>query len=874
MDKYKQFNIITSATSATGTIYLDEPIKLCPTKDNFYDIIGYSKTEFEDIYHSNPFLLIHRDDVDEVRSNIAKQIEESNDINLEFRTINKKGETSWYFLSAHYWDDAPKRLSCVFIDITEEHEALSHLSLLVNSIPGGVCELLIDETDVKLLTGNDRFYSMLGYTESEYEKVFGDKLGFLSEESIDDIRRKTVIKWSSNESASTEYPVQMKDGSTKWFAIGGKKIRSIDGKPVYMCVILDVTSAKIASQKLEFEKERFRIVSLLSDDIIFEYIYSTDTMTFSGKFAETFNIKPIIPDFMTKIDELNFVNPEDIPAVKNIFNQTVSSEETNSLEARLLIPKKDYEWYLFTYTTINDSTGKPMRAVGKMTNINNSKLENDMLKERALRDPLTKLYNKMTVQNMIAERLADIDSQKEYALFFIDIDNFKAVNDNLGHMFGDAVLINASSKLKSLFGSQDIVGRIGGDEFVAFFDTSLAGHSIEKIADQINEVFTTTYTGENGEYSISSSIGVSLFPRHGFSYNELLQKADTALYNAKNSGKGKFEIYAKDKVASKSASNITTPLSDEREMLDRIDIDNIELDDITSYVTKILFDTKDVVSALNIIMDMVGKHYNVSRVYIYENNEDNKRCSNTFEWCNDGISHEMDNLQNIDYNTTFEGYLDEYNLEGIFYCDDITKLQENKNSLYRTCKRHGVKSLLHCKILENGVMKGFIGYDECTATRIWKTSEVESLAFIARIIGIYLLRFRAKESLDRDHFISQAMIDNQNLLTYVIDKSSYEITYMSAGLADKAPNIHIGDICYKTLAGENSPCSFCPVRGLVDSGNRTETTTYDILHDRWFVLTATNIDYDHSNSADTAMICCRDITDVKKGEKRRMLYSK
>lgn len=520
MDKYKQQNIMTSATSATGIIYLDEPIKLVPTKDNFYDIVGYTKSEFENIYHSNPFLLIHRDDVAEIRNNIAKQIEEGTDINLEFRMVNKRGEISWYFMSAHYWDEAPKHLSCVFIDITPKHDALSQLTLLVDSIPGGVCELLVDEYDVKLMMANDRFYSMLGYTKKEYEEKYGDSLGFMAQEYIDDIRKRTVIKWNSALNSSTEYPVTMKDGTMKWFATDGNKIRSIDGKPVFLCVVLDVTNSKLVSQKLEVEKERFRIVSLLSDDIIFEYIYATDTMSFSEKFVDTFSLSPTIPNFIDRLEDLNFVHDDDIPLVKNIFKQRSVMKNANQHEARLYIPNKDYEWYLFNYTTINDSLGNPIRAVGKITNINKSKIENNILKERALRDPLTKLYNKVTVQNMITDRLCDVDSQKEYALFFIDIDNFKAVNDNLGHIFGDAVLINISAKLKSLFGSQDIVGRIGGDEFIAFFDTSLAGHSIEQKAEQINEVFSTTYTGENGEYPISSSIGVSIFPRHGFSYNE------------------------------------------------------------------------------------------------------------------------------------------------------------------------------------------------------------------------------------------------------------------------------------------------------------------------------------------------------------------
>ena len=126
-----------------------------------------------------------------------------------------------------------------------------------------------------------------------------------------------------------------------------------------------------------------------------------------------------------------------------------------------------YLWYCIRVTLIYDKDQKPLKAVGVMVNIDDAKRQTEKLTERASRDALTGLYNRAEAFRLVAEHLAQ-SQQQEHTLMMMDIDNFKQINDTKGHLFGDTVLQDIGRMLKKLFRSTDIVGRIGGDEFVTF----------------------------------------------------------------------------------------------------------------------------------------------------------------------------------------------------------------------------------------------------------------------------------------------------------------------------------------------------------------------------------------------------------------------
>ena len=168
-------------------------------------------------------------------------------------------------------------------------------------------------------------------------------------------------------------------------------------------------------------------------------------------------------------------------------------------------------------------------------------------------DRLTKLYNKTTTENICKMKLNDWDSSSDslpdtlMAFYIIDLDHFKEVNDTLGHQFGDKVLVEFSNRLRKIFRPNDCVGRFGGDEFIVIIDNLPSTEIIVRKAENIKRIACDLLV-EGKKVGISASIGISIVPPQGTSYDTLFKSADEALYQVKASGRNSYRInYAEPK---------------------------------------------------------------------------------------------------------------------------------------------------------------------------------------------------------------------------------------------------------------------------------------------------------------------------------------
>ncbi|WP_294394894.1 GGDEF domain-containing protein [uncultured Clostridium sp.] len=173
--------------------------------------------------------------------------------------------------------------------------------------------------------------------------------------------------------------------------------------------------------------------------------------------------------------------------------------------------------------------------------LQNKNKQNSILKEKSEKDALTGIFNRGTCKDLISNYLKNKDKDLYCAFFIIDIDNFKGVNDNLGHRTGDDVLKDLAENLKHLFRKDDIVGRWGGDEFIVFIkDLSLNNlHIVYRIATDLCNSMDKNIIYNNMSQHISLSIGIA-FTKDKVNFNELYQKADEVLYTVKENGKNGF----------------------------------------------------------------------------------------------------------------------------------------------------------------------------------------------------------------------------------------------------------------------------------------------------------------------------------------------
>lgn len=164
------------------------------------------------------------------------------------------------------------------------------------------------------------------------------------------------------------------------------------------------------------------------------------------------------------------------------------------------------------------------------------------LESKADTDLLTGLNNKLATERKIKEFI-EKHPDAQSMMFVFDIDNFKKINDTMGHAFGDEVLRSLGQQIRVLFRASDIVGRAGGDEFIVFLKNITEPEIVRKEAKKVEDFFKDFKAGEYTKYSATASIGVAIFPQEGADFESLYKAADSALYKAKQRGKKQLAFY-------------------------------------------------------------------------------------------------------------------------------------------------------------------------------------------------------------------------------------------------------------------------------------------------------------------------------------------
>lgn len=293
-------------------------------------------------------------------------------------------------------------------------------------------------------------------------------------------------------------------------------------------------------ENLDVDQMFFEAIQSLSSDIFFEIYIKERALVHLGEMAEKFSLPPRIENFPESVIENNNIHPDYLNDYM-IYARNMLNGIGGKHEVRIKMATDAYEWFRIHSTIIKDSEGRAIKVVGKLQNIE----ENKSLEVKASQDLLTKLLNKISFMKCVELELLE-ENDVQYALIFIDIDDFKTVNDSLGHDFGDKLLENVGNILRSSIREYDYAGRVGGDEFVLFIKDIPSLNIIQEKADHILFELQKVFKYEDKEHNTKASIGISVAPMHGSTYDELYKKSDLALYESKRKGKNVATIYMKD----------------------------------------------------------------------------------------------------------------------------------------------------------------------------------------------------------------------------------------------------------------------------------------------------------------------------------------
>jgi diguanylate cyclase (GGDEF)-like protein/PAS domain S-box-containing protein len=200
------------------------------------------------------------------------------------------------------------------------------------------------------------------------------------------------------------------------------------------------------------------------------------------------------------------------------------------------------EW--LSVKCVHDENGEVTNYVSILTDISQLKEAEDKLRHLAHHDPLTNLPNRIYFQDRLDQALSHADRLgKRLGLLFLDLDNFKNVNDSLGHQIGDKLLRGVSERLSQSLRKHDLIARHGGDEFLVLIEDIESPIALRHIADHIRGSLKSPFQIDNHEFNTSVSIGISIYPDNGLNRDTLLKNADTAMYEAKNRGRNQVAFY-------------------------------------------------------------------------------------------------------------------------------------------------------------------------------------------------------------------------------------------------------------------------------------------------------------------------------------------
>ena len=310
---------------------------------------------------------------------------------------------------------------------------------------------------------------------------------------------------------------------------------------------------------LEESEFRWKFAIEGTGDGLWDWNISNNTVYFSKTWKSMLGYSEgDISDNLSEWERL--VHPDDLADTMHAVKEHLDGKTPAYIsEHRLLCKNGSYKWILDRGLVVSrDEQGKPLRAIGTHADITERKQMEEIIRQQALYDPLTKLPNRRLLVDRLRQAMsASKRTGNHGALLFLDLDNFKPLNDTHGHEAGDLLLIEVANRIKRCIRETDTVARMGGDEFVVVLaqldadnktSKQQAKNLAEKIRTELAKVYAFDIKNEDGthlpiEHRCTASIGVTLFIDQRAFIEDILRNADDAMYQAKNAGRNRVCFY-------------------------------------------------------------------------------------------------------------------------------------------------------------------------------------------------------------------------------------------------------------------------------------------------------------------------------------------
>lgn len=551
-DIYEQLAFLTDNSPGGLIKYrLTEGHEIVYASESFYRMLGYDSKEIADQFKNSYDLIVANEKAQKMLLN--QMLEDGKIYYNQYQLITKDNKSIWVSdQSKIILEKSEKYCCCLLVDITKQKALERELKISKNRY-----ELIMLQTDkvvldydiatdtLTFITNADKMYGLPAIIENLSPRI--GTLNFLDEEYqetlrnfVQEIRKGATKQFCIVKTRNTR-------GTYSWKRIHGSAVIKEDGSfDTAVGIIEDITIQREA--QIKTEKTQDHLEGMMSNSM-YSYIIDLSTELITYKFTQNDPSlvmgKPI--NWYTELHDVIFnkTNKEDHRRLQNFFNLKKilfdyrHEQIDKTIDFKIYQEEGHFVWARGRVNVIENLEKKELLCYAYIINIEKEKKKEFYLVKQSEQDFLTKLYNRRSARRKIDELITK-ETKTIHGFYMMDLDRFKEVNDNFGHNFGDEVLKDFALILKSAFDDEDIVCRLGGDEFIVLQKNAYSRNKIEAKLKSFCQEIEERFVFDGLKEPMTISIGALIVPYDGRTFEELYVKADELLYRGKSQGGNQY----------------------------------------------------------------------------------------------------------------------------------------------------------------------------------------------------------------------------------------------------------------------------------------------------------------------------------------------
>lgn len=535
----------------------ENKIKTLFSNDGTYQLFGYSKEAFKTVFHSDVFEIVYQPDLAPLQEEFYEATKNRESFEHGCRCFRNDGTLMWTYFRVNYIGTEDGRNVFVGLITDSSKERLLEEKSRINE---EMYHIAFNQSNVFLLEYDHR--SKQVSCSSESSAAYFDSAAFsnipeslidsdlIHERSFDDFYHFYHQIIGGVKTGEVKLKMRaLNSDKYIWIHVKFTNIFDDDNQPIKAVGVYQNIDEQVRLESRYLQEIKYRQklmqrsitnleVNLTTDEVIKAHNVTYNLLGLDEKASYSEFIKKMVT-LVADEDKHLFLDTFGLDNVRQAYHDGKDDLRISFLFYRPT--KKRYGWVSTHMMVLYNEETNQLMGFFYANDIDDDKRKTIELTRQARTDALTGLINRRELERVITSEIQLVEPGNYGALFMIDVDNFKLVNDANGHSAGDETLRFVANRLKSLFRGDDVVGRFGGDEFMVYMKEVGAKKDVISKAKQVSEALATTCPGS--KIDISCSVGVTFVETPRVIFDEIYHQADSAAYEAKKNGKKSYHIF-------------------------------------------------------------------------------------------------------------------------------------------------------------------------------------------------------------------------------------------------------------------------------------------------------------------------------------------